>query len=65
MDPDAVGVGVGPGIGVLNFGGDRRSGRGVLGVSSHHLDSKTADCRLHRGLGLKSIRVLEKLAVCT
>jgi len=29
VDPDAVGmvVGVGPGIGVLNFGGNRRRGR--------------------------------------
>ena len=58
--------GMGPGIGVLNFDGNRRREGAVLGVPSRDLDSKTADYRLHCRLGLKSIRVLEKKsAVCT
>jgi len=33
VDPDAIGmvVGVGPGIGVFNFSGDRQRGRGSFG----------------------------------
>jgi len=36
LDPDAVwgGEWIGHGMGVLDFGGDRRSGRGSLGVNT-------------------------------